>query len=432
MGSQDADNVSISGGTVNATLLQQGGVQALVLDMSAKGSLAAATGAGAIGELTVGANNKILRADSGQSTGLEWATIQGTSNQITVTHNASDITLSAPQDIHTGASPTFVTAKLSGLTDGYVPYHVADATGLADSPLYTDGTSVGIGKVPSAAFDVEGGVRGTSVQGYNTSETNVTAGILTNADQPAGGETTQTVNLTYQLMFGGATPALRTAATIAVGKDSDWTTNPNTDSYLSFTIRADNALIELARFSSDSSAWFVGDVSALSFTDRTPAYTGADALKEISLIKSKDGQIDHSTLPTFAKANSQRKRIIVGPKTPLSKEEAIESYQAEEPVLVEREGKLKPKIIGYSGKPTFKLEGGEVKEIRAPVYETKPVTKWRLKKGCHFDDETGTFYREPQTVETYTEEGRSLGAMISIHDAALQQIKERLEALEVR
>ncbi len=45
----------------------------------------------------------------------------------------------------TGSSPVFVTVKLSGLTDGYVPYHVADATGLANSPIYTDGTNVGIG-----------------------------------------------------------------------------------------------------------------------------------------------------------------------------------------------------------------------------------------------------------------------------------------------
>jgi len=50
--------------------------------------------------------------------------------------------LSLPQDIHTGASPTFVTVKLSALTDGYVPYHVADATGLANSPMFTDGVSV--------------------------------------------------------------------------------------------------------------------------------------------------------------------------------------------------------------------------------------------------------------------------------------------------
>ena len=45
----------------------------------------------------------------------------------------------------TGSSPVFVTTKLSGLTDGYVPYHVADATGLANSVIFIDGIGVGIG-----------------------------------------------------------------------------------------------------------------------------------------------------------------------------------------------------------------------------------------------------------------------------------------------
>ena len=35
-------------------------------------------------------------------------------------------------------SPVFVTAKFSGLTDGKIPYHVDDATGLADGPTKTD------------------------------------------------------------------------------------------------------------------------------------------------------------------------------------------------------------------------------------------------------------------------------------------------------
>jgi len=38
-----------------------------------------------------------------------------------------------------------LTAKFSDLTDGYVPYHVSDALGLANSPIFTDGTNVGIG-----------------------------------------------------------------------------------------------------------------------------------------------------------------------------------------------------------------------------------------------------------------------------------------------
>lgn len=37
------------------------------------------------------------------------------------------------------------TAKLTNLTDGYIPYHISDASGLGNSPIYTDGTNVGIG-----------------------------------------------------------------------------------------------------------------------------------------------------------------------------------------------------------------------------------------------------------------------------------------------
>jgi len=42
------------------------------------------------------------------------------------------------------------------------------------------------------------------------------------------------------------------------------------------------------------------NVSALSFTDRTPFYEG-DALTEIAQIKGKEGKIDHATLPAFAR-----------------------------------------------------------------------------------------------------------------------------------
>jgi len=39
------------------------------------------------------------------------------------------------------------TAKLINLTNGYIPYHVSDAFGLANSPIYTDGTNTGFGTV---------------------------------------------------------------------------------------------------------------------------------------------------------------------------------------------------------------------------------------------------------------------------------------------
>ena len=45
------------------------------------------------------------------------------------------------QNVKQTASPTFVTIKLSGLTDGYIPYHVSDASGLANSGIFWDNTN---------------------------------------------------------------------------------------------------------------------------------------------------------------------------------------------------------------------------------------------------------------------------------------------------
>lgn len=60
------------------------------------------------------------------------------------------------QDVETTDSPTFATIKLSGLTDGYIPYHVADASGLADGPIYTNGTDIGIGtSILNGIFNVK-------------------------------------------------------------------------------------------------------------------------------------------------------------------------------------------------------------------------------------------------------------------------------------
>lgn len=58
------------------------------------------------------------------------------------------------QSVKQASSPTFVTAKLTALTDGYIPYHIDDATGLANSPIFTDGTFVGIGTVPASELHV--------------------------------------------------------------------------------------------------------------------------------------------------------------------------------------------------------------------------------------------------------------------------------------
>lgn len=44
----------------------------------------------------------------------------------------------AVDGLKTADGPTFVTVKCSGLTDGYIPYHVSDAAGFANGPLKSD------------------------------------------------------------------------------------------------------------------------------------------------------------------------------------------------------------------------------------------------------------------------------------------------------
>lgn len=78
-------------------------------------------------------------------------TMTGTTNQISISAGTQNLTadrtwtFSLPQNIHTGASPTFATGKFTNLTDGYLPYHISDASGLGNSVIYTNGTNVGIG-----------------------------------------------------------------------------------------------------------------------------------------------------------------------------------------------------------------------------------------------------------------------------------------------
>ncbi len=112
---------------------------------SAKGSLVAGTGVHSFGEHTVGSDNTILRAKYSKSTGLEWVALQGTANRVTVTHNASDITLSAPQDIHSGASPTFADLTLSSPSNIYSLNHDSFAGFVANEHIDHSAVSISAG-----------------------------------------------------------------------------------------------------------------------------------------------------------------------------------------------------------------------------------------------------------------------------------------------
>lgn len=63
----------------------------------------------------VGSANQILGTNAAGDD-LEAKTISGTANQINVSHGANNVALSAPQDIHTAATPIFAGLSLTGLT----------------------------------------------------------------------------------------------------------------------------------------------------------------------------------------------------------------------------------------------------------------------------------------------------------------------------
>jgi hypothetical protein len=77
------------------------------------------SGTDAITPLGVATNGQLPIGSTGADPVL--AALTGTSNQITVTNGAGTITLSLPQNIHTGASPTFAGLTLTGLTDTRIP-----------------------------------------------------------------------------------------------------------------------------------------------------------------------------------------------------------------------------------------------------------------------------------------------------------------------
>jgi hypothetical protein len=119
--------------------------------------------------------------------------------------------------------PTFETVKLTNLTDGYLPKHTSDAVGLANSPIYTNGTNVGIGaNSPRSLMDITSGLAntdGNTSNGINVTapnlamtSSNVNLQINTNDAQAAdvGGSiglgglyrTTARDNITYAIIKG--------------------------------------------------------------------------------------------------------------------------------------------------------------------------------------------------------------------------------------
>lgn len=144
--------------TDQETVTSVGGTTVNVNSFSAKGSLIAGTGIHSFGELTVGNDNRILRAKNSKATGLEWVDILGTTNRITVTHNTNNITLTTPQDIHTGASPTFNDLTLSSPSNIYSLNHDSFAGFVANEHVDHSSVSIIAGTGLSGGGNITGNV----------------------------------------------------------------------------------------------------------------------------------------------------------------------------------------------------------------------------------------------------------------------------------
>lgn len=149
---------------------------------AAAGNLLVSDADGDLAYLAAGATTTILVG--GGAANPVWTTATGTGAPVRATSptlvtpllgtptsgvltNCTGLPQASVVGLTTTDSPVFVTVKLSGLTDGYVPYHVADATGLANSPMIVSGARVGIGVSPSNTFDIKYDSAAYSDTGWN-------------------------------------------------------------------------------------------------------------------------------------------------------------------------------------------------------------------------------------------------------------------------
>ena len=116
-------------------------------------------GKGGIGLSGTPANGQL---PIGNGSGYTLANVTGTANQVVVTNGAGTITLSLPQNVHTGASPTFAGLTLSGLTATRIPFAGLGGALGDDADLAFDGAQLKL-----AAQGSSGGVLlGGDVQFY--------------------------------------------------------------------------------------------------------------------------------------------------------------------------------------------------------------------------------------------------------------------------
>ena len=238
----------------------------------------------------------------------------------------------------TASSPIFVTIKLSGLTDGYIPYHVADATGLANSVIFQNGTNIGIGTTDIEAWNLPT-IEFTSSAIYSGGINGV---YLANNVYMAGGYKYKTTN---KVAFSGVENGEWRAYTAASG---------NADAACTLTLRAkvDNP----GDFYTNDGT--VSSLSDIKGKDKTGEFNYG--LKEILLLK-----------PAMYK---HRKDELKGFNFPVSDNEFVSlSAQDVQKVIPEAVKNAGQGYLGLTINPIVYAQVNAIKELdaRIKVLESK-------------------------------------------------------------
>ncbi len=208
-GAFTASNVVLTSEVSGTLPVGNGGTGATSLT---SGGILYGGGSGAISAMNVLTNGQLLIGDG--TTAPTAATLTGTTNRVTVSNGAGTITLSLPQDIDTGASPTFSSVKASsGIFTG---------TGATQYSLYlSSGISISAGtlKIPEgASVDY---VLSSDASGNASWKDPSTSGY---GDNVVGNEVRNATNGTLTRSGLGTTGNPYTLA-IDLGNENTWTAN---------------------------------------------------------------------------------------------------------------------------------------------------------------------------------------------------------------
>jgi len=150
LGKQDKLTITTSGTTGPATLIE--GTLNIPQYVGGGGSVMVYPDAGIPTSTGLTWGTSITNNSANWNTAYGWgdhaglyAPISGSVNYIqngTTQQTSANFNISGSGVL--GSTIQSITAKLTNLTDGYLPYHISDASGLGNSPIYTDG-AYGVG-----------------------------------------------------------------------------------------------------------------------------------------------------------------------------------------------------------------------------------------------------------------------------------------------